>query len=102
MLPALAVRYSALPVQEIYRGEGVEKRATFIIYRDFDRAYRWRLRSSEGVVIASSESGRPDKSECVKEMEHWQHQWPKVLVRDTTDWNLDKQPFSQWRTSQHN
>jgi uncharacterized protein YegP (UPF0339 family) len=80
----------------------VEKSATFVIYQDIDRTYRWSLRSSEGSRIASSKSGHRKKSECAKEMEHLRLQWPNVLVRDATLWSSDKQPFSQWLALQRN
>lgn len=79
----------------------MEKRATFIIFQDFDHSYRWRLRSGEGATIASSESGHREKARCAQEMEHWRLKYPDVLVRDTTLWDFDKQPLSQWLASQH-
>lgn len=76
------------------------KSAKFIIYQDFDRAYRWRLRSDEGVTIASSESGHSERSECAQEMEDWRLEYPNVLVRDATVRSFEKQTLSQWLTSE--
>lgn len=76
------------------------KMAKFIVYQDFDRAYRWRLRSDDGVTIASSESGHDERSGCAQEMEHWKLEYPNVLVRDATVRSFEKQTLSQWLTSQ--
>lgn len=76
------------------------KAAKFIIYQDFDSAYRWRLRSDEGVTIASSESGHSERSGCAREMEHWRLEYPNVLVRDATVRSFEKQTLSQWLTSE--
>jgi uncharacterized protein YegP (UPF0339 family) len=62
----------------------LEKSAKFIIYQDFDRRYRWRLRSGEGVTIASSEGRHYEKYGCLQEMEDWKIEYPDVPVRDST------------------
>jgi uncharacterized protein YegP (UPF0339 family) len=72
----------------------LEKTAKFIIYHDFDRGYRWRLRSHDGTTIASSERGHHEKSGCVQEMEHWTLKYPDVPVRDATVWGFEKQLLS--------
>jgi uncharacterized protein YegP (UPF0339 family) len=84
-----------------YRGEeGLEKTAKFIIYQDFDRKYRWRLRSGKGATIASSESGHHEKSWCAQEMEHWKREYPDVPVRDATVRSFKKQLPSHRLASQ--
>ena len=62
----------------------MEKTAKFIIYKDFDGGYRWRLRSREGATIAFSEGGHHEKSGCAQEMEHWTLEYPHAPVRDAT------------------
>jgi uncharacterized protein YegP (UPF0339 family) len=68
----------------------LEKTAKFIIYKDFDGRYRWRLRSGEGATMASSEGGHHEKSWCAQEMEHWKLEYPDVPVRDATFWSFDE------------
>jgi uncharacterized protein YegP (UPF0339 family) len=70
----------------------LEQTAKFIIYRDFDGGYRWRLRSREGATIASSDRGHHEKSACVQEMEHWKLVYADVPVRDATVRNFEKHP----------
>jgi uncharacterized protein YegP (UPF0339 family) len=79
----------------------LEKAATFIIYRDLDGGYRWRLRSGEGATVASGVRGRHDKSGCAREMEHRSLDVGDALVRDATVHGLEKQPLSRWLASQN-
>ncbi len=80
--------------------EGLEKPAKFIIYQDFDRGYRWKLRSGEGATIASSERGHHEQSGCAQEMEHWRLEYPGALVRDATVRGFGKALLSDWLASQ--
>jgi uncharacterized protein YegP (UPF0339 family) len=68
----------------------LERTAKFIIYRDFDGGYRWRLRSGQGATIAFSERGHHEKSGCAQEMEHWKLEYPGVAVRDATVRSFEK------------
>jgi uncharacterized protein YegP (UPF0339 family) len=79
---------------------GLEKTARCIIYQDFDRQYRWRLRSSEGATIAFSGRGHYEKSGCVQELEQRSLEYPDVLVRDATVRAFEKQLLSEWLASQ--
>jgi uncharacterized protein YegP (UPF0339 family) len=78
----------------------LEKTAKFIIYQDFDRGYRWKLRSGEGATIASSESGHHEKVGCAQEMEHRRLEYPGAPVRDATVRGLGKALLSEWLASQ--
>jgi uncharacterized protein YegP (UPF0339 family) len=62
----------------------LEQAAKFIIYKGFDGAYRWRLRSLAGGTIAASETGHQEKSRCAQELGHWQLAYPDVAIRDAT------------------
>lgn len=79
---------------------GLEKTARCIIYQDFNRAYRWRLRSSGGATIAFSEHGHYEKSGCTQELEQWGLEYPDAFVRDATVRGFEKQPLSPWLASQ--
>jgi uncharacterized protein YegP (UPF0339 family) len=68
----------------------LDQTVKFIIYKDFDGGYRWRLRSGEGATIASSESGYLAKSGCVHEMERWMLEYQDVPVRDATVRSFEK------------
>jgi uncharacterized protein YegP (UPF0339 family) len=74
--------------------------ATFIIYRDFDSGYRWRLRSGEGATMASGSRGHHDKLGCARDIEYRNPEVAEALVRDATVWGLEKQPLSVWLASQ--
>ena len=45
-----------------------EKKEKFVIYRDMEGGYRWRLRSATGETLAASEAGHPNKSVCEADM----------------------------------
>ena len=77
----------------------MEKTAKFIVYQDFDGGYRWRLRSSDGATIASSERGHHAKASCAQEMERCKLEYSDVLVRDATVRGFEKQLLSQWLAS---
>jgi uncharacterized protein YegP (UPF0339 family) len=84
-----------------YRGEErLEKTAKCIIYQDFAREYRWRLRSNEGATIAFSEGGHYQKAKCTQELEQWELVYPDALVRDATVRGFEKQALSEWLASQ--
>jgi uncharacterized protein YegP (UPF0339 family) len=41
----------------------------FVIYRQLEDGYRWRLRSPTGETLAASEAGHPSKSTCQAEID---------------------------------
>jgi uncharacterized protein YegP (UPF0339 family) len=38
--------------------------AKFVLYRELEDGYRWRLRSATGETLAASGAGQPSKSAC--------------------------------------
>jgi uncharacterized protein YegP (UPF0339 family) len=62
----------------------LERTPRFVVYRDFESRYRWRLRSSQGATIALSASGHREKAACEQEMEPWTVDYPDASVRDAT------------------
>ena len=40
----------------------------FVIYRQLEDGYRWRLRSATGETLAASSAGHPSKSACETDM----------------------------------
>ncbi len=78
----------------------LQKISKLIIYQDFARAYRWRLRSGERGTIASSERGHREKSGCAHELEEMVLEYPEILVRDATVRSSQRQPLSEWLASQ--
>jgi uncharacterized protein YegP (UPF0339 family) len=40
----------------------------FVLYRDIEAGYRWRLRSAAGETLAASEASHPTKSACEADM----------------------------------
>jgi uncharacterized protein YegP (UPF0339 family) len=41
-----------------------ERRSKFVVYRDIEDGYRWRLRSPTGETLAASSAGHPTKDAC--------------------------------------
>ena len=62
----------------------MERTPKFVVYRDFESRYRWRLRSGQGATIAASASGHRGKAACEREMEPWTVEYPDASVRDAT------------------
>ena len=44
------------------------ERSKFVVYRDIEDGYRWRLRSATGETLAASSAGHPSKSACETDM----------------------------------
>jgi len=45
-----------------------EAPSKFVVYRDIEDGYRWRLRSVAGETLRVSSEGHGDKSSCYEEM----------------------------------
>jgi uncharacterized protein YegP (UPF0339 family) len=41
-----------------------EAESKFVLYRDIEDGYRWRLRSDTGQTLAASSAGYPTKGAC--------------------------------------
>ena len=44
------------------------ERSKFVVYRDIEDGYRWRLRSAAGETLGVSSRGHGEKSSCYEEM----------------------------------
>jgi uncharacterized protein YegP (UPF0339 family) len=57
----------------------------FVIFRDVRDGCRWRLRSASGQTVETSERGRGDKGECVRDVYRVRaDRYPHANVRDAT------------------
>ena len=45
-----------------------EAESRFVVYRDIEDGYRWRLRSAEGETLGVSSRGHGEKASCYEEM----------------------------------
>jgi len=45
-----------------------EAEGRFVIYRELEDGYRWRLRSATSETLAASSAGHPSKGECETDM----------------------------------
>ena len=57
----------------------------FVLYRDLEDGYRWRLRSAAGETLAASEHGYREKASCEAEMLAARADHPGAEVLDATD-----------------
>jgi uncharacterized protein YegP (UPF0339 family) len=61
---------------------GVEAMATFELYTDQAGEYRWRLKSSNGRIIATSSEGYKKKSDCERGIEIVKTESPAATVQE--------------------
>jgi uncharacterized protein YegP (UPF0339 family) len=55
----------------------------FVIFRDVNNGYRWRLRSASGQTVERSERGHLHKGECAQEVFRLKDdQYPNANVLD--------------------
>ena len=55
----------------------------FVIFRDVNNGYRWRLRSASGQTLERSERGHDHKGECTQKVFHLKdHRYPNAKVLD--------------------
>ena len=56
----------------------------FVIFRDMNDGYRWRLRSASGQTVERSERGHRHKGDCAQEVFRLKDdQYPNAKVLDT-------------------
>ena len=58
--------------------------ATFQIYLDKSREYRWRLRATNSEIVADSAEGYKDKRDCLRGIEIVKTQSPGAGTEDLT------------------
>jgi uncharacterized protein YegP (UPF0339 family) len=57
----------------------------FVIFRDLEDGYKWRLRSAAGETIAISQWGHPHKDACEQEVQRLRDdKYPGADVLDLT------------------
>ena len=62
-----------------------EAEGKFVLYRELEDGYRWRLRSATGQTLAASEVAHPIKSACEADLRPFMtDHHPDVGVLDTT------------------
>lgn len=60
----------------------LETRNKFVLYRDLDGGYRWRLRSHIGETLAASSIGHREKAACEAEVRALMAGYPTARIRD--------------------
>jgi uncharacterized protein YegP (UPF0339 family) len=58
------------------------KRNKFVVYRDFEDGYRWRLRTATGETLGASSGGHRDKSSCYEEIRTVMAEYPSSDILD--------------------
>ena len=58
------------------------ERSKFVVYRDIEDGYRWRLRSAAGETLAAASQGHLDKTSCYEEMRSFTAEYPTADVLD--------------------
>ena len=61
---------------------GRKGEAKFVVYRDIEDGYRWRLRSASGGTLDASTQGHRDKSFCYEEMQSVMAEHPAAGILD--------------------
>jgi uncharacterized protein YegP (UPF0339 family) len=61
-----------------------ERPNKFVLYRDLDDGYRWRLRAPQGETLAASSRAHRDKASCEAEMHALEGEYPDAEVLDAT------------------
>ena len=58
------------------------ERSKFVVYRDIEDGYRWRLRSAAGETLGVSSQGHGEKSSCYEEMRSVMAEHPDADILD--------------------
>jgi len=61
---------------------GRKGEAKFVVYRDIEDGYRWRLRSPSGGTLDASTQGHRDKSFCSEELRSVMAEHPAAGILD--------------------
>ena len=62
-----------------------EERSKFVVYRDIEDGYRWRLRSAAGETLSASSAGHPNKDACEADLRAFMDgHHPEAGVLDAT------------------
>ena len=59
-----------------------EERSKFVVYRDIEDGYRWRLRSAAGETLSVSSRGHGQKSSCYEEIRTVMSEHPDTDILD--------------------
>jgi uncharacterized protein YegP (UPF0339 family) len=58
--------------------------ATFHVYRDTAKEYRWRFRANNNKIVADSAEGYVQKADCVAGIEIVKREAPTAAIKDET------------------
>ena len=54
----------------------------FIVYRELEDGYRWRLRAATGETLGASSRAHRDKFSCFEEMRSVMSEYPEAEILD--------------------
>jgi uncharacterized protein YegP (UPF0339 family) len=58
------------------------ERNKFVVYRELEDGYRWRLRTATGETLGASSRGHRDKSSCYEEIRTVMAEYPGADILD--------------------
>ena len=64
--------------------EARDTMATFVVYKDNAKQYRWRMKASNGLIVADSSEGYVNKSDCLAGIDIVKKEAPNAKIEDTT------------------
>ena len=72
-------------IESVKKSAEKDSKATYEVYEDAKKEHRWRLKASNGQVIASSSDGYKEKSGAEKAIETIKAGLPKATVTEEKD-----------------